>query len=80
MGSVEPLPVLQAKVGEQMMGEKRLLLPFSTQIRIIGSVRIYKSKELDVVAICILTKSSYIYCKVQESILKFGLIIWELIS
>ena len=51
VGSVEPLPVLLAKVGEQMMGDKRLWLPFSTQIRIIGSLRIYKPKELDVVAI-----------------------------
>ena len=51
MGSVEPLPVLLAKLGEQMMGDKRLLLPFSAQSRIIGSVRIYKLKELDLVAI-----------------------------
>ena len=31
MGSVEPLAVLPAKLDEQMMGDKRLLLPFSAQ-------------------------------------------------
>ena len=30
--SVEPLAVLLAKLGKQMMGDKRLLLPFSAQI------------------------------------------------
>ena len=51
MGSVEPLPVLLAKVDEQIMGDKRLLLPFSAQIRIIGSICICKPKGLDLVAI-----------------------------
>ena len=74
MGSVEPLPVLLAKVDKQM-GDKRLLLPFPAQTRIIGSVHICKPKGLDLNCSYIITKSSYIYCKLQESISKFGLII-----
>ena len=37
VGSVEPLGVLLAKLDEQMIGDKWLLLPFSAQSRTIGS-------------------------------------------